>query len=146
MKRVRLDFSDVLEPGLSFDSMVAHYRFEHGLATTVMPLRLKSSSLNLTMKGWIDFNQRQVDNDLVMTLPVADKLPLAALVVGLPQLSGAIYIVNKLIGGELETFTSARYQIIGSLDNPEVELVRMFDKDYQQQSVKERIKNVISIE
>lgn len=146
MKRVRLDFSDVLEPGLSFDSMVAHYRFEHGLATTVMPLRLKSSSLNLTIKGWIDFNQRQVDNDLVMTLPVADKLPLAALVVGLPQLSGAIYIVNKLIGGELETFTSARYQIIGSLDNPEVELVRMFDKDYQQQSVKERIKNVISIE
>jgi len=95
------------------------------------------------LDGWIDFKQRQVDNNLIITLPVAGKLPLAALIAGLPQLSGMIYIVNKLIGDELSTFTSARYSVSGSLDNPDVNLVRIFDKDYQNQSVQERIENVI---
>jgi uncharacterized protein YhdP len=146
MNRVKLDFSDVIKPGFSFDGINAHYRFNHGMAQTVTPLALKSSSLNLTMNGWIDFNQRLVDNDLVVTLPVADKLPLAALLAGLPQLSGVIYVANKLIGDELATFTSARYQVSGSLDQPQVELVKIFDKDYQNQSVKERIENAISID
>lgn len=146
MNRVKLDFSDVIKPGFSFDAINAHYRFNQGMAQTVTPLTLKSSSLNLTMNGWIDFNQRLVDNDLVVTLPVADKLPLAALLAGLPQLGGVIYIANKLIGDELATFTSARYQVSGSLDQPQVKLVKMFDKDYQNQSVQERLENAISID
>jgi uncharacterized protein YhdP len=146
MKRVQLDFSDIIQPGFSFDSVAVHYRFDDGVASTVSPLTLKSTALNLTMDGWIDFNRRQVNNNLIVTLPVADKLPLLALIAGLPQLSGMIYVVNKLIGEELSTFTSARYSVLGSLDKPDVKLVKIFDKDYQAQSVKERIESVISIE
>ena len=146
VKRVKLDFSDIIQPGFSFDSVAAHYRFDHGFAATVSPSTIKSATLNLSMDGWIDFNQRQVDNNLIVTLPVADKLPLAALIAGLPQLGSMIYVVNKLIGDELSTFTSARYRVAGSLDNPDVKLVKIFDKDYQKQSVQERIENVISIE
>ena len=146
MKRVRLDFSDIIQPGFNFDSIAVQYRFDHGVASTVAPLTLKSTALNLSMDGWIDFNKRLVDNNLIVTLPLAEKLPLAALIAGLPQLSGMIYLVNKLIGDELSTFTSARYVVVGSLDSPEVKLVKIFDKDYQQQSIKERIENVISIE
>ena len=98
------------------------------------------------MDGWIDFNKRRVDNNLIVTLPLAEKLPLAALIAGLPQLSGMIYLVNKLIGDELSTFTSARYEVVGSLDNPDVKLVKIFDKDYQNQSIQERIGNVIPVE
>lgn len=146
MKRVQLDFSDIVQPGFSFDNISVHYRFEDGYAATVAPLVLKSTALNLSMDGWIDFDQRLVDNNLIVTLPVAEKLPLVALLAGLPQLSGMIYIANKLIGDELATFTSARYSVAGSLDNPDVNLVKMFDKDYQQQTITERIENVISIE
>ncbi|MCO4837650.1 MAG: hypothetical protein KC426_06120 [Oceanospirillaceae bacterium] len=146
INRVKLDFSDIIQPGFNFDSVTSHYRFDEGMASTVTPSTFKSSTLNLTMDGWIDFNNRQVDNNLIITLPVADKLPLAALIVGLPQLGGMMYVVNKLIGDELATFTSARYHVVGSLDKPTVQLVRFFDKDYQQQSVQERIENVLSIE
>jgi uncharacterized protein YhdP len=146
MKRVQLDFSDIIQPGLSFDSVAVLYRFDNGVASTVSPLTLKSTALNLTMDGWIDFNRRQVNNNLIVTLPVADKLPLVALIAGLPQLSGMIYVANKLIGEVLSTFTSARYSMLGSLDNPDVKLVKIFDKDYQAQSVQEHIENVISIE
>ena len=146
MNRVKLDFSDIIQPGFGFDSVAAHYRFDHGLASTASPSTIKSTTLNLSMDGWIDFNQRQVDNNLIVTLPVADKLPLAALIAGLPQLGSMIYVINKLIGDELSTVTSARYRVAGSLDNPNVKLVKMFDKDYQKQSVQERIENVITIE
>ena len=146
MQRVKLDFSDIIEPGFNFDSIAVLYRFDHGLASTVAPLTLKSTALNLSMDGWIDFNKRRVDNNLIVTLPLAEKLPLAALIAGLPQLSGMIYLVNKLIGDELSTFTSARYEVVGSLDNPDVKLVKIFDKDYQNQSIQERIGNVIPVE
>ena len=146
INRLQLDFTDIIQPGFSFDSVTAHYSFDKGIASTVTASTFKASTLNLTMDGWIDFKRRQVDNNLIITLPVVDKLPLAALIAGLPQLGGMIYVVNKLIGDELATFTSARYHVVGSLDKPEVKLVRFFDKDYQQQSVKERIENVISIE
>ena len=146
IKRVQLDFSDIVQPGFSFDSIEAHYRFDHGVASSVSPVTLKSTALNLSMNGWIDFKQRQVDNNLIVTLPLAEKLPLAALIAGLPQLSGMIYLVNKLIGDELSTFTSARYSVKGSLDNPDVKLVRIFDKDYQPKSVQERIQNVVPID
>ncbi len=141
--RGKVGFFCISPPGFSFDSITAHYRFGQGVATTLSPVTLKSTALNLSLDGWIDFKQRQVDNNLIITLPVAEKLPLAALIAGLPQLSGMIYIVNKLIGDELSTFTSARYSVSGSLDNPDVNLVRIFDKDYQNQSVQERIENVI---
>jgi hypothetical protein len=36
--------------------------------------------------------------------------------------------------------------VAGSLDNPDVKLVKVFDKDYQKQSVQERIENVLTIE
>ena len=146
MQRVRLDFSDIIQPGFNFDSIAVQYRFDHGFASTVAPLTLKSTVLNLSMDGWIDFNKRRVDNNLIVTLPLAEKLPLAALIAGLPQLSGMIYLVNKLIGDELSTFTSGRYEVVGSLDNPDVKLVKIFDKDYQNQSLKERIGNVIPVE
>lgn len=144
--RLRLDFSDILQPGFNFDSITAHYRFDQGIASTVTPSIFKSSTLNLTMDGWIDFEKRHVDNNLIITLPVADKLPLVALIAGLPQLGSMIYIINKLIGDELATFTSARYHVVGPLDEPEVKLVRFFDKDYQSQSVQERLENVITID
>lgn len=146
INRVKLDFSDIIQPGFNYDSVKAHYKFEKGFASTVTPSTFKSSTLNLSLDGFIDFKNREVDNNLVVTLPVAEKLPLAALIAGLPQLSGMIYVVNKLIGDELATVTSARYQVVGSLDNPDVNLVRYFDKDYEQQTVQERIENVITID
>ena len=146
LQRVRLDFTDVLSDEYQFDSINAHYQIVDGVARTVTPASFKSSSLELSLDGSINFNDRTVDNDLYVTLPVSDKLSFAALLVGLPQLSGVLYVVDKLVGDELATFTSARYGITGDLDKPEVAMRQMFDANNESKSLDERVNNVFKFQ
>lgn len=146
MQRIRLDFTDVLNDEYVFNSIYAHYQFKDGVARTVTPAEFKAPSLELSLEGSINFPQRLVYHDLYVTIPVVDKLPLAALIAGLPQLGGTLYIVDKLIGNELSTFTSIRYTVAGDLDRPEVEMQQVFDKNNQPQSLDERINNVFKFQ
>lgn len=142
MQRIRLDFTDVFNDEYVFNSLYAHYHFKDGVARTVTPAEFKAPSLELSLEGSINFPQRLVYHDLYVTIPVVDKLPLAALIAGLPQLGGTLYIVDKLIGNELSTFTSVSYTVSGDLDRPDVELQQVFDKNVQSQTLDERINNV----
>jgi uncharacterized protein YhdP len=142
LQRIRLDFTDIFSDEYQFDSIHAHYHIADGIARTVTPATFKSSSLELMLDGIIDFNNRTVDNDLYITLPVTDKLSFAALLAGLPQLSGVLYVVDKLVGDELSTFTTARYGVTGDLDKPDVDLQQMFDANNQPKSLDERLNNV----
>ena len=146
LQRVRLDFTDVLSEEYQFDSINAYYQIAGGVARTVTPASFKSSSLELSLDGSINFNDRTVDNDLYVTLPVSDKLSFAALLAGLPQLSGVLYIVDKLVGDELATFTSARYGVTGDLDKPDVAMRQMFDANKESKSLDERVNNVFKFQ
>lgn len=146
MQRIRLDFTDVLNDQYVFNSIYAHYQFKDGVARTVTPAEFKAPSLELSLEGSINFPQRLVYHDLYVTIPVVDKLPLAALIAGLPQLGGTLYIVDKLIGNELSTFTSVRYTVSGDLDRPDVEMQQVFDKNVQSQTLDERINNVFKFQ
>lgn len=146
MQRIRLDFTDVLSDEYVFNSIYAHYQFQDGVARTVTPAEFKAPSLELSLEGSINFPKRLVYHDLYVTIPVVDKLPLAALIAGLPQLGGTLYIVDKLIGNELATFTSVRYAVAGDLDNPDVEMQQVFDKNVQTQTLDERINNVFKFQ
>jgi uncharacterized protein YhdP len=146
MQRIRLDFTDVLNDEYVFNSIYAHYQFKDGVGRTVTPAEFIAPSLELSLEGSINFPSRLLYHDLYVTIPVVDKLPLAALLAGIPQLSGALYIVDKLIGNELATFTSVRYTVAGDLDDPDVEMQQVFDKNVQSQTLDERINNVFKFQ
>ncbi|MDP6189395.1 MAG: AsmA-like C-terminal region-containing protein, partial [Gammaproteobacteria bacterium] len=146
LQRIRLDFTDIFSDEYQFDSIHAHYNMADGRARTVTPATFKSSSLELNLDGFIDFNSRTIDNDLFITLPVADKLSFVALLAGLPQLSGVLYVVDKLVGDELSTFTTARYRVAGDLDRPDLDLQQIFDANNQPKSLDERLNNVIKFQ
>ena len=146
MQRIRLDFTDVLNDEYVFNSIYAHYQFEDGVGRTVTPAEFIAPSLELSLEGSINFPKRLLYHDLYVTIPVVDKLPLAALLAGLPQLGGTLYLVDKLIGNELATFTSVRYAVAGDLDDPDVEMQQVFDKNVQSQSLDERINNVFKFQ
>ena len=55
-------------------------------------------------------------------------------------------MVDKLVGDELSTFTSARYGITGDLDSPDVALRQMFDANTESKSFDERVNNVFKFQ
>lgn len=146
IQHLKLNFADLFQPGLDFNSIKAVYALKEGVADTQKAVLISSPTLNLSLTGKLDFNQRRVLKQMVVTVPITPKLPLAAWLAGAPQLGGAIYLINKLIGDELATFTSARYQVEGSLDNPKISLIQIFDKDNVPKTLEQRLRNIFRLD
>lgn len=122
-RRLRLDFSDLLKKGISFDRLNGHYRVEHGVATTVEPLVMTGPSANLSVQGRVDLTTKTLDNQVEIALPISGNASLAAVLLGAPQVAGAVFVIDKLIGDRLERFSTLRYRLKGSWDDPEPELL-----------------------
>jgi uncharacterized protein (TIGR02099 family) len=123
-RRFKLDFSDLLKSGLAYDSLSGRYRFERGLARTLEPLRLQGPSADMTMTGSLNLLSESVEQEMEVTLPLTSNIPLAAVLLGAPQVAGAMFLIDKLIGDKLEKVTTIRYRVSGDWNDPEVSVMR----------------------
>jgi uncharacterized protein YhdP len=131
-RRLQLDFSDLYESGVVFDILKTRLSIENGVATFTDPLWIDGPSAKFQSSGTINFNNDEIDQKLVVTFPITSSLPLVAVLAGLsPPIAGAIYVTEKLIGEELEQFTSASYAISGTIGNPTMEINQAFDNDLE---------------
>ncbi|SFX66200.1 YhdP family protein [Marinospirillum alkaliphilum] len=126
LRRLRLDFSDVTARGVSYESIRGEYTLEAGYLRTTSPTRIESSATRITLSGEVDLIDETLDQQLTLVLPVAQSLPLAAILVGAPQVGAGIWVVQKLFGNLFDTFTEARYKVSGPLADPKFELQRVF--------------------
>lgn len=122
-RRLRLDFSDLFKKGVSFDHLKGHYRLQQGVATTLEPLEMVGPSANLSIQGQVDLAAGRLDKTVEVALPISSNVPLAAVLLGAPQVAGAVFVIDKLIGDRLERLTTLRYRLRGSWDDPELELL-----------------------
>lgn len=126
IRRLQLDFSDLTGKGISYNSVKGHFSLSEGVLTNSKPAKVEASSTSFTMNGSVDLNRQTLDLTLSVVLPVSQNLPLAALVAGAPQVGAAIWVVQKVFGNLFDDFTQARYHISGRMDDPKVELIRVF--------------------
>lgn len=149
-RRLRLDFSDLYESGLSFDEIKAELKISDGILNIQKPIIIEGPSGKYVLSGSSDLMAEALDMEMVVTLPVTSSLPLVVVLAGLsPPVAGAVYVTERLIGNELERFTSAKYSIDGSWDEPELELVNVFaDKAEGEETpgFKERIKRIFFLD
>jgi uncharacterized protein YhdP len=134
-KRLKLDFSDVYEEGVSFNSVRGDFDIDDGWLLLNEGVTIKSPSSRFLLKGEADLVEEQLDMELVATLPVATNLPwFAALAGGLPAMAGA-YVASKLFEEQLDKVSSAVYSIKGDWSNPKMKFERMFnDKSKKKKS------------
>lgn len=124
-RRLRLDFSDLTDKGLAFDTVKGVLQGSNGDFVTTKPLILSGAS-TIVVDGKVNLRQQTLDASIRVTLPVASNLPLAALAIGAPMVGGAIFVADKLFSGRLSSLTSVEYRAVGSLDNPTVSFVKPF--------------------
>jgi len=127
-RRLRLDFSDLFGKGLSYDRIEAELRAADGIYTTSQPLTVTGPSSNLELNGRLDLVNDQIDARLLVTLPVSNNLPLAALIVGAPAIGGALFVVDKLLGDRVARFASVQYKVEGSWQAPKITFDKPFEK------------------
>ena len=121
-RRLRLDFSDLLKSGVAFDKMTGDYKITKGIAATVEPFVMQGPSSNFVMTGKLDLVNETVDKDIEVALPVTGNIPLVSVLLGAPQVAGAVFLFDKLIGDPLEKFTKVKYHLKGDWSEPSIDL------------------------
>ncbi|MCD5993282.1 TIGR02099 family protein [Pseudomonas sp. CDFA 602] len=127
-RRLRLDFSDLLGKGLSYDRVKGLLVASDGVYVTRNPITLTGPSSNLELNGTLDMVRDRVDAKVLVTLPVTNNLPIAALIVGAPAIGGALFLVDKLLGDKIARFASVQYKVEGSWKDPKITFDKPFEK------------------
>ncbi|CAN7692831.1 YhdP family protein [Pseudomonas sp. PSB11] len=125
-RRLRLDFSDLFGKGLSYDRVKGLLVATNGVYVTREPIRLTGPSSTIELDGTLNMVADQIDAKLLVTLPVTNNLPIAALIVGAPAIGGALFLIDKLIGDRVARFASVKYTVKGPWKEPKI----TFDKAF----------------
>jgi len=128
-KRMALNFGDVFGRGISFDELSADIALDEGLLEFTEPMEVEGTGSSFRVTGSVNLESGELDNEMVVTLPVSQGLPWYAAYVALanPLAGVGVLVGERVFRKSLEQFSSARYRIGGTLDNPDVEFVSVFD-------------------
>jgi uncharacterized protein (TIGR02099 family) len=122
-RRLKLDFTDLYQSGVSFDKVSAHMHLQQGKVVLDKPLVMVGPSGRFELKGTIDSVQNLIDASLIVTIPVNNNATwIAALAAGLPVAAG-VWAVSKMFGAQIDKLSSVNYAISGTLDNPSVKFI-----------------------
>lgn len=122
-RRLRLDFSDLLQRGLVFDTLAAEYELQQGVAIIREPLKLAGPSANMEISGQVNLNTRQLDKTIRVSVPLGSNLTLGAILLGAPQVAGALFIFDQLMGDRIEKMTRIAYTLTGDWKEPQLNLL-----------------------
>ncbi len=121
-RRLRLDFTDLYAKGIVFDRLIGEYLIQQGVVKSTRPLEMVGPSATLNAEGSISLIDKTLDQRVQVTLPLLSTTPLAAVLLGAPQIAGALFLIDKLIGDKLNKVSAISYSLKGPWDEPALEL------------------------
>ncbi len=133
IKRINLDFSDVLEEGISFSELSGQLQVEDKELTFTENLVIKSTSSTYEIGGAVDLSTRTLDNEMIVTLPVSESLPWYAAYVALAQpiVGIGVAIGERIFRDPIQRMSSAKFSVTGSINEPQVRFLTLWDKDIE---------------
>lgn len=127
LRRIQLDFSDLTNQGLAFDSVAGEATLNNGVLATLQPFRIQGSASQIRLAGGANLLENSLDMTMTVSLPLASNLPwVVALAAGLPAAIG-VYVVSKFLEEEVDQASSVVYTVTGGMDDPKIKFQRLFD-------------------
>jgi uncharacterized protein YhdP len=121
-RRLALDFSDLTDKGLAFDSIHGDFDLRDGNAFT-SNLLLRGPAAEIGIAGRTGFGTRDYDQTAVVTGNLGASLPVAGALAGGPAVGAALLLFSQVFKEPLKGMTRGYYRITGPWDNPTVERV-----------------------
>jgi uncharacterized protein (TIGR02099 family) len=127
-RRLALDFSDVTDKGLAFDTVRGDFDLRDGNAFTENVL-LKGPAGEIGLIGRVGLKNKDYDQTAVVTGSVGNSLsiPVASALVGGPVVGAAVLLFTQVFKQPLKGLARGYYRITGSWDNPTVERIKSAD-------------------
>lgn len=121
-RRLALDFSDLTDKGLSFDSVHGDFELRNGDAFTTN-LLLRGPAAEIGIAGRTGLGAHDYDQTAVVTGNLGVTLPVAGALAGGPAVGAALLLFSRVFKEPLKGIARGYYRITGSWDEPVVERV-----------------------
>lgn len=118
-RRVKLNFTDLVKEGYSFDQIQGHFRVEEGNAYT-NDLRIDGPSGQIDVGGRIGLVDRDFDQLVSVTPKLDATLPIGATLAGGPVAGVATLLAQQVLSDEVDRINRFEYQVSGSWDDPKL--------------------------
>jgi uncharacterized protein YhdP len=134
LSRIGGDFSDVRGSGITFKSLDAPVFLDRGLLEFRDRLVMDSTASNFEIGGRVHLGSGELDNELIVTLPVSESLPWysAYLALANPLLGLGVLVGERVLRKPIEQLSSAKFKVTGTLDDPEVNWIGIWDKSMRE--------------
>ncbi|MES1953225.1 YhdP family protein [Salinisphaera hydrothermalis] len=118
-RRLRLDFSDVVDKGMAFDKVRADFNIRQGQAYS-HNASIRTPSAKISITGRIGLATRDYDEYVTITPKVSSGVAIASAVLGGPIVGAAVFAVQQLLKKPIQHFSSVGYNLKGSWDDPQI--------------------------
>jgi len=122
MRRLTLDFSDIVKPGMSFDQITGEFTFRQGHAYTDN-LVIESPTARIEIQGRTGLKDRDYAQRITVTPQFSGALPVAGVIAGGPAVGAAMLLAERLLQKGIENAARYQYVLSGSWDRPVMELL-----------------------
>ena len=133
LRRMRLDFSDVFGRGADFDEVRADLVADNGLAHFARPAEITGSAASFRIGGTVNLDTGALDNEMIVTLSVLHRnLPwyAAFLAFSNPASAAGVLLGSQvLFRNQIKQFSSGKYTIGGTYEDPQVTFVGIWRDD-----------------
>lgn len=130
-RRLSLDFSDILIAGMEFDEIKGTYHIENGILYT-KNTRMDGTSAGIKISGKTDIVKRQYDQNVKVTPKIRQTLPLLGAVSAGSTVGWGLLLLQNLFKKTIDDAVEVEYQITGSWDDPQIELIKAVDENQRE--------------
>ena len=127
-RRLRLDFLDLINPGLAFDRVFAKARIKEGMLIMDPAMTMTGPSSNFRLTGESDLGLETLNYRLEVDVPLTNNLPIASIILGAPQVGGAIYLAERVLGKKIIKVGKTAYKIEGTFGEPQIKFIPPFSE------------------
>jgi uncharacterized protein YhdP len=130
VRRLQLDFTDIFDDGLAFDSITGTGKIEGGVFVT-NDIYMDSIPGDLTIKGLANLNTQQVDAEVTFKPDLNSGLPALTAFAVAPQVALYVLAVSTVVAPVVEVFTNVTYEVKGPMSSPVVQEKSRRKGDYE---------------
>ncbi len=119
LRRLKLDFKDVYQQGMAFDTIMGNFQFDAGQMYT-NNLEIIGPSASVLIAGSIDLINETYDQILSVSPRLDTTLPVAGAIAGGPAAGLVVLLAQQAFSEKLQKIQRITYNISGTWDDPKL--------------------------
>ncbi|CAE6916573.1 hypothetical protein ACOMICROBIO_FLGHMIGD_02466 [Vibrio sp. B1FLJ16] len=130
IRKMQLDFTDVFDKGMAFNSISGSGKIQDGVFIT-NDIVMDALAGEMQIRGIANVSSRVVDAEVKFTPDITSGLPMLTAFAVAPQTALYVLAISTVISPVVEVFTQVNYEVKGPLDSPTVKEISRSRGEYE---------------